>query len=38
LNRADRELKKFSGFAGATASGGGSVGHAYLLFKTQIWG
>jgi hypothetical protein len=36
LDRADRELKKFSGFAGATASGGGLMGHACLLCKTPI--
>lgn len=33
LNCADRELKKFSSFAGAAAGGGGSVGHAFLMFK-----
>jgi len=28
LDRADRELKKLSSFAGAAASGGGMRGHA----------
>jgi hypothetical protein len=37
LNRADRELKKFSGFAGAAASGGRVRGHACLLWKASIY-
>jgi len=36
LNRADRELKELSGFAGAAASGGGVRGHACLHWKTPI--
>ena len=31
LDRADRQLKKLSGFAGAAASGGGLRGHACLV-------
>jgi hypothetical protein len=31
LDRADRQLKKFSGFAGAAASGGGLRSHACLV-------
>jgi hypothetical protein len=36
LDGADRELKKICGFAGATASGGGLIGHTSLLCKAPI--
>ena len=36
LNRADRQMKKLGGFAGAAASGGGVRGHACLHWKTSI--
>jgi hypothetical protein len=36
LDRADRQLKKLGGFAGAAASGGGMRGHAYLRRKASI--
>ena len=37
LDRADRKLKQFSGFAGAAASGGGVRVNACLLWKASIY-